>query len=83
MPTSTIVPFRSRHQPTQELIDAFREKGWCVSTILETRAQLRHPKTGDRIVIRVDPRIPDRIVSASINGLRGEIGRALAFVRGA
>jgi hypothetical protein len=74
---------RSRHQPTQELIDALREKGWCLASIIETAARLQHPETGDHLIIRVDPSIPERIVSVSVNGSRKEIRRALEFVRGA
>jgi hypothetical protein len=83
MPTlAPLAPSRSRHQPTQELLDALRENGWSLASIAFTTARLQHPRTGDDMVIRVDPELPERIVAVEVNGERKLIRRAVEFVRG-
>jgi hypothetical protein len=76
-----LAPSRVAHPMAQELIDALRVKGWRVAQIMEDAATLRHPRSRDEIVIRVDWEHPDRIASVSINGERRLIRRALEYVR--
>lgn len=60
----TLAPSRSRHPQTQALLDALRLGGWQLASITEDRARLTHPVTRDHLILRADPRIPDRIVNA-------------------
>lgn len=72
----------SPHPPTQALLDALRESGWLLASILPGRAVLRHPERMEVVTVGMDADRTDRFAWCELDFKPFDLLGLTEFVRG-